>query len=71
MTETIKAEYDGYTGYAYGVASFVIEDKDGREIFHTGSLRKRPTNEAECLHTLKDMLRLVKMLQAKEVEDKE
>ena len=56
MTEAIKAEYNGYTGYAYGVSSFSIRDKNDKEIFHTGFLRKRPTNEAECLQTLKEML---------------
>lgn len=58
MTETIKAEYNGYTGYAYGVSSFSIRDKNDKEIFHTGFLRKRPTNEAECLQTLKKMLEI-------------
>lgn len=62
MTETIKAEYNGYTGYAYGVSSFSIRDKNDKEIFHTGFLRKRPTNEAECLQTLKEMLDLLKTL---------
>ncbi len=62
MTETIKVEYNGYTGYAYGVSSFSIRDKNDKEIFHTGFLTKRPTNEAECLQTLKEMLDLLKTL---------
>ena len=57
--KTIKVEYNGYTGYAYGVSSFSIRDKNDKEIFHTGFLGKRPTNEAECLQTLKDMLDLL------------
>lgn len=60
--ETIKAEYDGYTGYAYGVSSFSVRDKNDREIFHTGFLNKRPTNEEECLQQLKESLKLIKML---------
>ena len=62
MTETIKVEYNGYTGYAYGVSSFSIRDKNDKEIFHTGFLNERPTNEAECLQTLKEMLDLLKTL---------
>ena len=62
MIETIKAEYNGYTGYAYGVSSFSIRDKNDKEIFHTGFLTKKPTNEAECLQTLKEMLDLLKTL---------
>ena len=62
ITETIKAEYNGYTGYAYGVSSFSIRDKNGKEILHTGFLRKKPTNEAECLQILKDMLHMLKTL---------
>lgn len=62
MTETIKAEYNGYTGYAYGVSSFSIRDKNDKEIFHTAFLRNRPTNKAECLQTLKEMLDLIKTL---------
>ena len=65
MTETIKAEFDGYTGYAYGVSSFSIRDKNDKEIFHTGFLRKRPTNEAECLQTLKETLSLIESLRRK------
>lgn len=62
MLETIKVEYNGYTGYAYGISSFSIRDKNDKEIFHTGFLRKKPTNEAECLQILKDMLNVLKTL---------
>ena len=62
MIETIKVEYNGYAGYAYGVSSFSIRDKNDKEIFHTGFLRKKPTNEAECLQILKDMLNMLKTL---------
>lgn len=62
MTETIKVEYNGYTGYAYGVSSFSIRNKNDKEIFHTAFLRNRPTNKAECLQTLKEMLDLIKTL---------
>lgn len=65
MTETIKAEFGGYTGYAYGVSSFSIRDKKDKEIFHTGFLTKRPTNEAECLQTLRDILDLLESLTEK------
>lgn len=39
--ETIKAEYKGYTGYAYGYSSFAVRDKNDKEIFHTGFLKKK------------------------------
>ena len=60
--EPIKAEYNGYTGYAYGVGSFSIEDKDGHEIFHTGFLNSKVKNEAECLQKLKEILALLESL---------
>lgn len=63
--ETIKAEYKGYTGYAYGYSSFAVRDKNDKEIFHTGFLKKRPTNEAECLQTLKETLSLIESLRRK------
>lgn len=60
--KTITAEYNGYTGCAYGVSSFSVKDEEGREIFHTGFLSKRPANKAECLRELKDTLELIGIL---------
>ncbi len=65
MSETIKAEYNGYTGYAYGVSSFSVRDKNNREIFHTGFCNKRPQTEAECLEYLKETLDLLDTLRGR------
>ena len=64
MNGTIKAEYNGYTGYAYGVSSFSIRDKDNHEILHTGFCTERPQTEAECLEYLKDTLDLLDTLKS-------
>ncbi len=38
MGETIKyTSENGYTGIMYGEHSLAIEDKDGKEVMHTGS----------------------------------
>lgn len=65
MSETIKAEYNGYTGYAYGVSSFSVRDKNDREIFHTGFCTNRPQTEAECLEYLKETLDLLSTLRGR------
>ena len=60
MIETIEAHWNGYTGIAYGQRSFSLR-KDGKEIFHTGSCRKRPTNEEECIQMIKNAIQLLEV----------
>lgn len=38
MSKKIKyTSENGYTGILYGKHSYAVEDKEGREVFHTGS----------------------------------
>ena len=68
-TETIKTEYEGYTGYAYGASSFSLRDSSHREIFHTGFCTKRPQNEEECLEFTKRTLKLLHILREAEHDE--
>lgn len=61
MMDTIEANWNGYTGIAYGRSSFSLR-KDGRELFHTGFCTKRPTTEEECIRMIKDTIHLLEVL---------
>lgn len=65
----IKVTYDGYTGIAYGRSSYVVRDKAGKTIYHTGFLHKRPMTEEECLEELKAILDYLKKINWKEWEE--
>lgn len=60
MTEIIEANWNGYTGIAYGRSSFSLR-KDGKELFHTGFCNKRPTTEEECIQMIKDAIQLLEV----------
>ncbi len=61
MMKTIEANWNGYTGIAYGARSFSLR-KDGKEIFHTAFLDKRPTTKEECIEEIKDTVEILKAL---------
>lgn len=65
----IKVTYDGYTGIAYGRSSYVVRDKAGKTIYHTGFLHKRPMTEEECLEELKNILEFIDMLKRAKREE--
>ncbi len=67
----IKVTYDGYTGIAYGRSSYVVRDKAGKMIYHTGFLHKRPMTEEECLEELKSILDLLEMIKREKWEGKD
>jgi len=65
----IEAEYNGFKGIAYGQSSYIVQNKNGKEIFHTGFLRDKIETKEQCLEQLKSVLELLETLNHVDIDE--